>query len=76
LSIFAIKLGVKKILAIDNNNLAYEVTKNNVILNNINEIEVIHDDVFNQLNLRVDFIFANLYYHLLEELFMKKEFRA
>ena len=74
LSIFAAKLGVKKIIAIDNNNLAYEVAKNNVKLNKVNFIEVIKDDIFNQLERKVDFIFANLYYHLLEELLQKEKF--
>ena len=75
LSLFAAKLGVKKIFAIDNNNLAFEVSLKNVKLNNLEKkITVINDNVFNHLNLSVDFIFANLYYHLLEDLFKIKEF--
>ncbi len=69
LSLFAKKLGVEKVIAIDNNNLAIEVTKNNLEINKIKGVEVIKDNIFNTLNIKVDIIFANLYYHLLEELF-------
>ncbi len=74
LSLFAKKLGIKKVIAIDNNNLAIEVTKNNLEINRIKEVEVLKDNIFNRLNIKVDIIFANLYYHLLEELFKQKNF--
>ncbi len=74
LSIFAKKTGLNKVVAIDNNNLAIEITKNNLRINNITNVKVLNKSVFDMLYLNVDIIFANLYYHLLEELFKYKDF--
>ncbi len=73
LGIFAGKKGVKNICAIDNNNLSYEVSVKNFSLNKING-EIFKGDIFEYLPYNYDIVFANLYYHLLFELFEKKDF--
>ena len=74
LSIFAAKMGVKNIKAIDNNNLAVEVCKKNRELNNFFNIQVFEDNIFNHIPVKTDTVFANLYYHLLEDLFQLNGF--
>jgi ribosomal protein L11 methyltransferase len=73
LGIFAGKKGAKDIVAIDNNNLSFKVSKKNFFLNNINA-KVCYDDIFSYLPYNYDAVFANLYYHLLFDLFKEKEF--
>ncbi len=75
LSIFAGKLGIKNVIAVDNNNLAYEVTLKNVKINNLEKnIRVKFCDIFNLFPINYDVVFANLYYNLLEKLFKFKKF--
>ncbi len=74
LSIYASKKGVYQITAIDNNNLAIEVTNRNLKINNIKNVIVENDDIFNHFPYDYDVIFANLYYNLLEKLFLEKKF--
>ena len=72
LSILAIKLGASKVMAFDNNFWAYENSKENVILNNVQrEVEVLESDVntFNYSD--VDGIVANLYTYLIIPSFPK-----
>ncbi len=73
LGIFAGKKGVKNIVAIDNNNLSFEVTRKNFSLNNV-PAKIFHNDIFNFLPYNYDVVFANLYYHLLFDLFKNKGF--
>jgi len=74
LSIFASKLGVKNIVAVDNNELAVEVTKKNLKLNKIMNVKVYLDDIFNHLPYNFEVIFGNLYYNLFEKLFTLEDF--
>ncbi len=73
LSIFAYKTGIKNITAIDNNNLSFEVAVKNRELNNV-KMDIFKGDIFDFLPYRKDVVFANLYYHLLHDLFESRGF--
>ncbi len=71
LAITAAKLGAHRIVAVDNNSLAYEVARKNASLNNVEEKITVK-----LLDLRkeypddnVDLVIANLYHGLLADLF-------
>ncbi len=73
LGILASKKGINKVFAVDNNNLSYEVALKNRKLNNV-FIDVAKGDIFDFLPYNYDIVFANLYYHLLHDLFANRGF--
>ena len=60
LSILASKLGAKKIDAIDNNPLCLENSKENILVNNCCNINLILDDKIDKKKSLYDVIFANI----------------
>jgi len=70
LSIAAAKLGAQHILAVDIDNLAVQVAKENILLNSFsNVIEVVEGDIIKILaNQRADIIFANILAEVINQL--------
>ncbi len=76
LAIAAAKLGIGRITALDNNRLACEVARANVLRNQVEgKVTVLEADLRAQCpDTRVDLVMANLYKGLMLELFQKPEF--
>lgn len=61
LSIAAAKLGASKVFAIDKDEVACEVAKENIQLNNLtSKIQVINDDEIEKVDIKADLIVANI----------------
>ena len=65
LSILASKLSAKKIDAIDNNPLCIESSKNNILINNCDNINLVYDDKIDQKTPYYDVILANINLNIL-----------
>ncbi len=78
LAIAGARLGLSQITAIDHNPLACDVARKNVALNECaDRIQVRQTDLRRELpDTGVDLVVANLYHHLLAELFAKPSFWA
>lgn len=60
LGICASKLGAQKVIGVDLDIVAVKSSKNNILLNNIQNIEIIHGNLLDVINQKADIIVANI----------------